>query len=146
MGTYLFEALFWSDFIEEREYLFIGGLQVFQFLAVHDVPRAKNYGPFIAPMEMMQRMIDGFPYQYGKITASNVDALQLLIENRHKGITTCPKTGMYVNKLFRNLVSNVRRVEINMYWFEDGGQWEKNHNMFKVGKSWWSRRPSDQRH
>lgn len=64
---------------------------------------------------MMQKMIKGHPYELCKITASNVKALQLLIDNRVNGVSSCTRTGMYVNKLFRNLCSNVRAVIINTF-------------------------------
>ena len=90
-GIYLFEALLWSDFTDEREYFFIGGLQVFEFTAVHDVARKKNYGPFVLPMTMLQGMILGFPNQIGPITAENVEALSLLISNCFSRNTTCSR-------------------------------------------------------
>ena len=112
----LFEALLWSDFTSEREYFFIGGLEKFSFIAIHDVVRQKNYSPFILPMTMLQRMIRGFPYKIGAITALNVQSLKLLISNCLCRTTSCSRTGVYINKLFRNLTNNVRRVEFNGYW------------------------------
>ena len=128
MGQYLFEALLWSDFTAEREYFFIGGLQCFEFLAIHDIGRQKNYGPFILPMTALQQMVRGFPFEIGALTAVNVEALKLLISNCFSRTTSCSRSGVYINKLFRNLTNNVRRVEINMRYMNchvEGAKWSQ---------------------
>ena len=124
-GMMLFEALLWSDFTSEREYFFIGGLEHFEFIAIHDVVRQKNYSPFILPMTMMQEMIIGFPYRIGAITALNVQSLKLLISNCLCRTTSCSRTGVYINKLFRNLTNNVRRVEFNTAAMDRHEEWSK---------------------
>ncbi|NRA90923.1 MAG: hypothetical protein HRU43_07355, partial [Simkaniaceae bacterium] len=48
------------------------------------------------------------PYRIGAITALNVQSLKLLISNCLCRTTSCSRTGVYINKLFRNLTNNVR--------------------------------------
>ena len=66
-------------------------------------------------MTMLQEMVSGFSYEIGAITAVNVEAMKLLISNCLSRTTSCSRTGVYINKLFRNLTNNVQRVEINLF-------------------------------
>merc|ERR1719203_2174542 len=66
----LFEALLWSDFHEESEYFFIGGLQTFRFLTIRDIPRRKDFKPFITPISMLQKMIKGYKFKQRAIKKS----------------------------------------------------------------------------
>ena len=114
-GQRLFEAMLWSDYHEESEYFFIGGLNAFYFLTIHDIPKKRDYKSYIVPITMFQQMIRGFKFnQNGRaITKSDVTILDRLIaDNLMESVTA--KIPIYIRRLFANFTNNVERVEINM--------------------------------
>ena len=112
-GQMVFEAVLWSDYHEESEYFFIGGLKTFQFLTIHDVTNQRDYKSFIAPMSMLKRLIWGYPYKMRPITKFDAKILDRMItDNLSDSVST--KIPLYIQRLFANFTNNVQRVEINM--------------------------------
>ena len=69
----------WSDYPEEREYFFIGGLQRFHFVAIHNVVEQADYGPFVEAMDILREMVSGWHIRQKEITKTNVQVLLSLI-------------------------------------------------------------------
>ena len=112
-GLDLFEAFLWSDYHEEREYLFIGGLQDFYFLTIHDIAKQRDYKSFIGPISIFQMMIDGYPFNQRPITKKDIKILDRMItDNLSDSEST--KIPIYIQRLFQNFTNNVQRMEINM--------------------------------
>merc|ERR1712176_443392 len=119
-GQMLFEAVLWSDYHEESEYFFIGGLQYFYFLTIHDIPKRRDYKSYTAPISMFAQMIRGYKFNQNDraITEFDVRILgQLITDNLSDGAAA--KIPSYIRRLFSNFTNNVERVEINMRMMND---------------------------
>eukprot|EP01083_Nonionella_stella_P177590 624631_1 len=77
-----FDCVYWSDYPQEREKLFIGGLQEFPFSTILNmsVRPVQNYHAYIQVMYMFHNMVRGFAWNEGEINTSNLQVLELLIE------------------------------------------------------------------
>ena len=118
-GLHLFEAVLWSDYDEESEYFFIGGLQHCFFLTIHNIPKKKDYKSYIGPITMFAEMIRGYSFSQRGITKFDAKILDRLItDNLSDAATT--KTPVYIRKLFANFTNNVQRVVINMTTINTG--------------------------
>eukprot|EP01083_Nonionella_stella_P177592 624638_1 len=75
-------TVYWSDYPQEREKLFIGGLQMFPFKTIRNmsVRPVQNYHAYVQVIDMFHRMIEGFSWDDGEINTSNIEVLELLIE------------------------------------------------------------------
>ena len=78
----LFRADYWSDFTEERECLFIGGLQPFAFVSIHDNALQQDYRVFIEPLTAFTTLIRGWPFTVRPLNKKDSKALDLLISDR----------------------------------------------------------------
>ena len=110
-STYLFNCQFWSDYTDENERFFLGSLQQFYFKSIHNVSTKEDYEPFIRIIDILQQMIDGYPYQYGHISTEDVSCLDVLINNRVNTDIIVPH---YINKFFNNFCNQVEEIKINM--------------------------------
>ena len=123
-GQQLFEALLWSDYHEESEYFFIGGLQHFNFLTIHDLAKKRDYKSYIGPMTMLQQMIRGYSFNQRAITKFDGKILyRLITDNLSNSVTA--KIPVYIRRLFANFTNNVQRVEINIL-NKDHGKWNES--------------------
>ena len=115
-GQKVFDAVSWSDYHEEREYLFIGGLQSFHLSKLHDVALQMEYSTFLEPMDIFREMISGAHHRQKKITKMNVHILRRMMTNVSYDfvVDSCP---FYVQTLFTNFCHNVSVMEINMSAF-----------------------------
>ena len=59
-GPYFWDCQYWSDFHEESECLFLGGLFPFQIQSIRHIPSRTNYRRYIIPMNMLSRMLVGY--------------------------------------------------------------------------------------
>merc|ERR1712013_514661 len=115
-----FDCPFWSDFTDEDEKLFIGGLQEFTFRTIRDIPNKKNYAVFVQAMAMFQKSIDsaGWNAKHCKITPKHHSALKLLTEEETAGKvingeeSTVPQ---YILRLWHHMLAQISTVEI--YWY-----------------------------
>ena len=120
----------WSDFSNEREYLFIGGLQPLFVKSVRDIPTNTNYGNYVETISMFTSMIRGTPttlrapikrdvkYLYSLL--SDVIHINKYLEFRsdlnslglekylHK------KKPIFITNLFKHFIINVKKIEINL--------------------------------
>ena len=117
-GQYLIPAQFWSDYVEEREYFFIGGLQGFEFISIHDIALKHDYKAFIVPLSAMMQMFRGFPFRVRALKKSDSKALRRLISDRLSRTDSDSTLPPYLRRLFANITHNVHTVEINMDLFE----------------------------
>lgn len=109
-GQYLFNCQYWSDFGDENERFFIGSLQSFGFLTIHDIALKYNYSAFIRPMNMLEKMIGGFKHKQCAISSEDVWCLSALLTSR----SSSSKVPVYIKRLFRNFTNNINRIEIDL--------------------------------
>ena len=130
LGQMLFEAVLWSDYHEESEYFFIGGLQHFNFLTIHDIPKQRDYKSYIGPITMFAKMIKGYPFKQRAITKFDVKILDRLITDNLSDSVNA-KIPVYIRRLFANFTNNVQRVEINMDVMEHEFRWNAEYLLLK---------------
>ena len=128
-GQYLIPAQFWSDYVEEREYFFIGGLQGFEFISIHDIALKHDYKAFIVPLSAMMQMFRGFPFRVRALKKSDSKALRRLISDRLSRTDSDSTLPPYLRRLFANITHNVHTVEINM----DLADWSGNRKQTQFG-------------
>jgi len=117
-GQMLFNCEPWSCYTEEYERLFIGGIQPFTFLTIHDIPKLQDYELLIRPMAMLSKMVRGWPNDFYLVSSSDVEFLEKLIESvlfPDIPLMIGQKTADYIQRLFRNLVNNIHKIEINIF-------------------------------
>lgn len=116
-GIYLFDCSFFSDYTEENERLFIGGLQVFYFISIHHIRLKEDYKAFIRPMIILSNMFIGFPFEISAVKPIDVTCLSLLILNylSLSFSSKMSKIPVYISTFFANFVNNIEEIEINMY-------------------------------
>jgi len=113
-GQYLIPAQYWSDFTEEREYLFIGGLQIFEFISIHDMALQLDYAPFIVPISAMVAMLTGWMFTVRALTKMDLTALRCLISDRLSISESKTALTPYLRRLFANITHNFKpTIEIN---------------------------------
>ena len=113
-GQFLIPAEYWSDYTEEREYFFIGGLQYFFFISIHEIAAQMDYKAFIEPLTAMIMKITGWPFEIGVLTKADSQALDFLISDRLSSTESARELPPYLRRLFANITHNVQTVEINM--------------------------------
>ena len=118
-GTMFFDCNYWSDFQNEDERFFIGGLVSFNFVTIRDVKHTMDFQKYIKPLTMLDMMIQGFPYSSDKVTKEDRAYLNLMINQEiqqtlERGlITEIPE---YCLKIWHNFLSKVEDVIINLFW------------------------------
>ena len=117
LGVYLFDCSFFSDYTDENERFFIGGLQQFSFISIHHMKRKENYESWIKPICILVEMFAGFPFEMSRVKTIDLEALSLLILNSISASTTSEiyQIPVYISKLFINFVNNVQQIEINIF-------------------------------
>ena len=117
IGVDLFDCSFFSDYTDENERFFIGGLQYFEFLTIHHIKRKEDYMAFIKPINMLAKMFVGFPFRISAIKKIDVECLSSLILNYLSSslrAQICDQIAIYISNLFTNFVNNIEQIEINM--------------------------------
>ena len=114
-----FDCPFWSDFADEDEKLFVGGLQNFMFGAVRNIRTRQNYGVYIKAISIFQWMIIAYPWQKttGVIQEKHCAAMSRLIEAEIAQKAVKGESSVvpdYVLFLWHNLVVQVKQCE--MVW------------------------------
>ena len=113
IATYYWNCSWWSDYSEEDERLFIGGLQPFTFTTIRDIRTKTNYVNFIEPLSMFNRMMIGDSADLREITDGDLNFLRLLIESEIGG--DAASTGYpYIDRLFHHYVDNQQDVVFNL--------------------------------
>eukprot|EP01084_Bolivina_argentea_P213989 363322_1 len=115
-GNYLFDCSFFSDYTDENERFFIGGLQYFEFITIHHMKLKEDYMAWIKPISVLAKMFSGFPFERSRVKNIDISGLSLLILNYLSSSTTSEicQIPIYISKLFTNFVNNVEQIEINM--------------------------------
>eukprot|EP01083_Nonionella_stella_P225328 801201_1 len=113
-----FDCVYWSDYPQEREKLFIGGLQAFPFKTIRNmsVRPVQNYQSYIQVMNMFRYMVGGFVWADGEINTSNLEVLELLIqeEMQQKAVNEmASKVPQYILNLWHHFLSKIKRIEFS---------------------------------
>ena len=112
-----FDCVFWSDFADEDEKLFIGGLQVFFFKTIRNIKTKQNYKVYVKAIAMFHAMIQGFLWneENGAIQKKHCFAMRRLIEAEIAQKAVKGESSVipdYVLFLWHNLVVQVKHCEI----------------------------------
>ena len=77
-----FDCPFWSDFADEDEKLFIGGLQLITFGSIRNIKTRRNYGVYVKAISMFHMMTQGWTWtkRRGVIEEKHIRAMDRLIE------------------------------------------------------------------
>ena len=118
-GTMFFDCNYWSDFQNEDERFFIGGLVLFNFVTIRDVKHSKDFQKYIKPLTMLDMMIQGFPYSSEKLKKEDRAYLKLMIDQEiqqtlERGLIT--EIPDYCLKLWHNFLCKVEDIIINIFW------------------------------
>eukprot|EP01083_Nonionella_stella_P002467 7121_1 len=112
---YYFDCPYWSDYANEDEKLFLGGLVHFEFETIRDVKNKMNYWCYVQVLTMFHFMSEGWQFKK-KIKKWHYKALKLLIQEEMEGKVLQGVESLvppYVLKLWHHFLCNVRNVEIN---------------------------------
>ena len=134
-SPFLWDCQWWSDFHEEAECLFLGGLIAFSVQSIRHIPSRTNYKRYIAPMYMLSRMLEGYHYLLRLATERDVNRLRELITEQigEKHALSLPsETDRYILSLFHYFCVNVKEVVINMDWMRTD-QWVSKKRMMRFG-------------
>ena len=135
-GPLLWDCQWWSDFHDEAECLFLGGLAEFQILSIRNIPSRTNYQRYIIPMNMLAQMLREWQSHTRMATERDVNRLrELIIEQiaRKHALSLPSETDGYVLSLFDYFCVNVKKVVINMDWMRTD-QWKNKwfgYRMFR---------------
>ena len=116
-SNFYFDCRYWSDYVEEDEKLFIGGLHDFHFGTIRNMTTTpkENYRVYIQTLTMFHYMIEGWPWKDGKIKKKNNEALKLLIKEEiaGKAVKSLPSVvPRYVLQLWHHFLIKIKAVEI----------------------------------
>ena len=94
---------FWSDYANENERFWIGGIQLFTFNTIRDIKNKLDYANYVRILVVVHNMIHGF--QLDNIILSNKDYklfdLMISEEKSQKLIKNLPsKISKYILKLW----------------------------------------------
>ena len=110
--TFYWDCSYWSNYTEENERLFIGGLQMLQFMTIRNVERDRNFAPWIRPLTHLDTMIRGWPaVEMGLPSEKHLEKLQELVSLEVDGVSTGEP---YVDRLFHHFAANVEFIDINL--------------------------------
>ena len=109
--TFYWDCTTWSDW-DESERLFIGGLQMLQFMTIRNVQRDRNFAPWIRPLTHLDTMIRGWPaVEMGLPSEEHLEKLQELVSLEVDGVSTGEP---YIDRLFHHFAANVDFIDINL--------------------------------
>eukprot|EP01083_Nonionella_stella_P215203 774736_1 len=136
--TLYFDCVYWSDYPQEREKLFIGGLQPFPFKTIRNmsVRPVQNYHAYVQVIDMFHRMIEGFAWNDGEINTSNLEVLELLIEEemQQKAVNEmASKVPQYVLNLWHHFLSKIKRIEFDWILLIKSGASDDDNDQFGYG-------------
>ena len=117
-----FDCTSWSDFIEEDEKLFIGGLDYFEFQTILNLGTSpvSNYQLYVEVMMMLKVIIEGWPWvNMGiKIKKKHSRILQMMITEEMNGnysMSSDSKSVIphYIRMLFHNAMQKCTDLEVD---------------------------------
>merc|ERR1712154_218697 len=98
-----------------------------------------DYELLIRPMAMLSKMVRGWAFRIYPVSSSDVEFLEKLIESvlfPDIPLMIGQKTADYIQRLFRNLVNNIHKIEINIFWMNVHKEYAKyNQYGYKNFKS-----------
>ena len=115
--TRLFNCSFFSDFTDEKERLFIGGMGAFEFLSIHYLSLKEDYANFIRGINILARLLTGYPYEISLIESIDIECIELLIKNNQKtwmSVYSSQNIPTYIQSFFDNFVNNIIDIQIEM--------------------------------
>ena len=133
-----FDCTFWSDFTDENERLYIACTGNFYIKSIHNVSTNEDYEPFIRCISIFQKMINGYPYNFGAVTSSDVWNLSGLMDDDSKNDLVVPD---YMNRFFNNFCNQVQEIKINtlMLNFHDEYADQDVYGFLKLKELFWSK-------
>ena len=120
-NTYYWNCKWWSDFTNEDERLFIGGLIQFKFKTIRDIPRKKDFSNYIRPITMINQMMIGYHIHDIEPTKSDLKYLKEMVdaEMENKFVLSLPsKVDPYILRLFHHFAINIDHIIINLDWMD----------------------------
>ena len=136
-ATFFWDCEYWSDFHEEAECLFLGGLVLFDILTIRHIPSRKNYRRYIAPMNMLAQMLRGYPSYVRMATKRDVKTLSELISGQianEQGLSMQSQTDGYILGLFQYFCVHLEEVVINLDWMRFD-HWKNKQFGYKIFRS-----------
>ena len=137
MDCIYFDCTSWSDFVDEDEKLFLGGLCFLGFNTIRNLAKSpvQNYKVYVKAMSMFYYIIRGFGWNasiLGNIRKCHAKGLQLLITEEMNGkyaISSESESVLprYVVLLFHHFVNQIRELEIDWAFFKEGQYWWYSH-------------------
>ena len=116
----VFDCRFWSDFTEENERLYVGSLHEFFVKTIHNVSTREDYSPFIRSISILQMMINGYGYQFGAVSSSDVKCLSALMKDT---VDNDIFSSDYIRRFFNNFCNQIRTISLNMFWINCNDQY-----------------------
>ena len=118
-SPFLWDCQWWSDFHDEAECLFLGGLLPFGVQSIRHIPSRTNYKRYIAPMNMLSCMLRGYHFLSRLATERDVNRLRELITEQiaeKHALSLSSATDGYILSLFHYYCVHLEKVVINMDW------------------------------
>ena len=121
-GAMFFFCKWWSDFSQEEECLYMGGLTHFQFTNIRNIPKHETYAHYIVPITMLQDMIGAHASYIRKATKKDLYCMARLISEQVGDLSLSSfgkmnlkrKNPPFVTRLFKHFTLNVETVKIAM--------------------------------
>ena len=132
-----FNCPFWSDFADEDEKLFLGGLIDFTFGSIRNIKTQQNYGVYVQAISMFQLMIRGSTWNstITSITKTHCFAINQLIKEEIAQKVVKGESSLipdYILCLWHNLLVNIEHIELN--WnLMDFEQFASKRRLHKCG-------------
>ena len=125
-----FDCTPWSDFVDEDEKLFIGGLSFFDFLTIRNMSTTptQNYKLYIQAMGIFHYIIEGWGWNSYQIRKGHAKSLELLINEEIDGKWAMSSDSnsvvpRYVLLLWHHFLGTITELEINWRFFEERKWW-----------------------
>ena len=143
-AQFFFYCGWWSDYSQEEECLYIGGLLRMAFKTIRNIPQNLNYESYIAPITMLNDMITGCPITIRKPLKKDCKYMNKLIFDEcgddtiglfDKMKVIKAKTPTFINSLFHHFCVNVTELHINLNHMNKENVYKNTQFGYKVYKS-----------
>eukprot|EP01084_Bolivina_argentea_P170933 296172_1 len=116
-----FDCRCWSDFVNEDEKLFVGGLTTFTFRTIRNMKTLENYNPYVNAIAVFHKMIQSQFWSSNPITRKDFKSLDLLIkaETINKKEDSLSLVPEYVLNLWHHFLLQIKQIEIDWGWLTE---------------------------
>ena len=108
--------MWWSDFCEE-ERLFLGGLQLFNFTSIRNVPKKLNFRKYIETMTIFDQMLKGADADIRRVTEKDAKCLKKMVDAEISSASGADSTSFvdpYIVTLFHHFVESTHTICIDL--------------------------------